>query len=179
MLRDSDCGRQPVGARSHNDGIIFIPLLHVWSFSLKCPPRAEITQNFPILVGSSLRLLLFPVDRKDQKCTYARSIRQQSWSVALQWRSTEQALCILFRRRRSAAHSASAQRDREFWSDQAHASHVNCARHHHAWMRSLDSLEFHEQRSIAAGTPRGLGCRLQLNGDRQKPGGQAISARAE
>jgi hypothetical protein len=35
MLRDSDCGRQPVGARSHNDGIIFIPLLHVWSFSLK------------------------------------------------------------------------------------------------------------------------------------------------
>jgi hypothetical protein len=44
MLRDPDCGSQTVGTRSHYHGIIFIPLLHVWSFSLECPP-AEITQN--------------------------------------------------------------------------------------------------------------------------------------
>jgi hypothetical protein len=83
MLRDPDCGRQPVGARSHHDGIIFIPLLHVWSFSLECQPK-EITQKPSILVGSLLRLLLVPVDRKDQKCTYARSIRQQCLPGSIQ-----------------------------------------------------------------------------------------------
>jgi hypothetical protein len=123
-----------------------------------------------------------PVSRRSKRpkmylCqVYSATILVGGATVALD----RAALCNLFRRRRSAAHSASAQRDREFWSDQAQASRVNCTRHHDAWMRSLDSLEFHEQRSIAAGTPRGLGCRLQLNGDRQKPGGQAaISARAE
>jgi len=32
MLRDPDCGSQPVGTRSHYHSVIFIPLLHVWLF---------------------------------------------------------------------------------------------------------------------------------------------------
>jgi hypothetical protein len=41
MLRDPDCGRQPVGARSHHDGIIFIPLLYVWLFSLELSAHGD------------------------------------------------------------------------------------------------------------------------------------------
>ena len=44
MLRDPDCGSQPVGTRSHYHSIIFISLLHVWLFSIECP-TAEIAQN--------------------------------------------------------------------------------------------------------------------------------------
>jgi hypothetical protein len=37
LQRDPDCGRQTVGTRSHNHGIIFVQSFHVWSSSFERP----------------------------------------------------------------------------------------------------------------------------------------------